>query len=64
MTILKDALAGIKQVLVMTADIERLADDMKGAQQDLRGLHDRVTRIEVMIEIAQRRTLPPEIQQR
>ena len=58
MSTLGDAIAGIRQVLVMTADIERLADDMRSAQQELRGLHDRVTRIEVMIEMAGQRRLP------
>ncbi|MFM9853947.1 MAG: hypothetical protein ACKVOJ_14260 [Sphingomonadaceae bacterium] len=57
MSVLGDALAGIRNVMLMQSDVERLQREITQTAADLRGLRDyttsidmRVTRLEGMIE--------------
>jgi hypothetical protein len=68
MSALSDALKGIKQVLNLQLQVERLektshqqAGDLRKLADGVAGLDKRLVRIETMIEMAARLSPPPQI---
>jgi hypothetical protein len=61
MSLLSDALATTKKILLVSEELERLSEDMRSLARTVTDHEHRLIRIETTIEIAQRtsrRTLP------
>ena len=61
MTLLSDALAATKKILLVSEELNRLSDDTKSIARTVKDHEHRLIRIETTIEIAQRtnrRALP------
>lgn len=56
---LGDAVKGIRKILEMTGDIERLAEDSKAANERIRDIDRRLIVIETIVDIARGRLPRP-----
>lgn len=58
----KDALEAVREVILLNAEVKRLAEAVKNHSIDLRDLDRRLVRIEVMVVISGRGKPPKQIE--
>jgi hypothetical protein len=58
MSIIKDAIASMKEVILISEKVERVGDVLSELSKEVRGHNDRLVRIETIIEMGIKTALP------
>jgi hypothetical protein len=58
MSIIKDAIASMKEVILISEKVERVGDVLTELSKEVRGHNDRLVRIETIIEMGIKTALP------
>jgi len=60
MSAMKDAIAGLKKVLLLSGDVDRAGVLLSEISRELRDHDNRLVRLETLVEIARYKALPKE----
>ena len=58
MSIIKDAIASMKEVILISEKVERVGDVLSELSKEVRNHNDRLVRLETIIEIGTKTALP------